>query len=110
MAPISCEQRVFGEHAVDHAAQRVLRGVGGMRPPGQSEKKVPATRSPALELGDTGADFGDFAGAVGQRDHREFRVAVDALDDALVAVIQRRRRARAPRSGRGRAWGPAGSR
>src|SRR5882672_10349112 len=85
------EQRVFGEHAVDHAAERIMSGIGGNAAAGPTHKEGAGDAVADLELADAGSDLDHFAGAVGERDHRKFGVAVDALDHALVAVIQRGR-------------------
>ena len=59
------EQRVFGEDTVDHAAERILRGIGGNTAGNPVDEERAANAVAGLELGDAGTDRDDFAGAIG---------------------------------------------
>src|SRR5690348_121431 len=85
------KQCVFGENAVDHAAQRMTRCIRRNSTAGPVDEKRACYPVAGLELRDARSDGRNFAGAVRQRNDGKFRVAISALDDALIAIIQRRR-------------------
>src|SRR5208283_224343 len=86
------QHHVFGEHAVDAAAER--RGMR-IRPRLAGRPALEETAGylvAGLDARDAGADLDHFAGAVRKRDEIfPHRCAIGAADDAEVAEIQRAR-------------------
>jgi len=86
------QRDIFGEHAVDRAAERPrdrFRRNGSGRPVGKEGAADPVAD---LEPRDAGSDCDDLAGAVGQRnDVRLCAAAIGALRDHQVAIVERRR-------------------
>ncbi len=83
------EQCVFRQHAIDHATKRITGGIGRHAPAGPIDEKCTGHAITGFELRDARTNGCNFAGTIGQRDHRKFGVAINTLDDALIAIIQR---------------------
>ena len=81
---------IFGEHAVDPAAERARLHVGRRLAARPALKEAAGNAVADLYPGDAGADLDHFAGAVGQRnDVVAHRHAVGAAHDAEIAEIER---------------------
>ena len=82
------QQCKLGQHALEHAAQRVLRGIGrdAAAEPGL-EERAGNTFTDAHTL-NAASDCRDLTRAIRQRDQRELRVAVDAPNDTQVAGVE----------------------
>ena len=83
------ERHIVRQHAVDHAAERIPRCIGRNAAACPIDEKGAGHAITWLDLRHARTNGSDFASTIGQRDHREFRVAVNPLDDTLIAIIQR---------------------
>jgi hypothetical protein len=87
--PVLRQHDVLREHPVELAPERILRRVRRNPSTGPGLKERAGDAIADLELRCARTHCHNLTGAVAHRNHWKFRIAVNALDDALVAVVER---------------------